>query len=92
MPLLHKYPGSIELKHQLQPLRGIVFDCGHAIFKDKKEEKNYKLHELEKDITLIFDIFDETWINFFMIVFWFNYKTAIDYEVRLDILNKIYKN
>ncbi len=91
MPLLKKYPASIELKHQLQPLRGIIFDCGHSIFKESKEEKNFKLQELEKDITLIYDIYDEIWINFFMNVFWYNYKTAIDYEKKLEIISRIYK-
>ena len=91
IPLIHKYPSSIELKHQLQPLRGIIFDCGHAIFKDQKEGKNYKLHELEKDVTLIYDIYDDTWINFFMNLFWYNYKTAINYDQKLDVINRVYK-
>jgi len=91
LPLLQKYPKSIELRHQLQPLRGIIFDCGHSIFKESKEEKNFKLQELEKDITLIYDIYDDTWINFFMNIFWYNYKTAIDYDKKIEIINRIYR-
>ncbi|MFA5746276.1 MAG: hypothetical protein WCX82_02865 [archaeon] len=91
MPLLQRYPASIELRHQLQPLRGIVFDCGHAIFKESKEEKNYKLHELEKDITIMYDISDEAWINFFMSTFWYFYKTSINYEEKLEVINRVYK-
>ncbi|QQG38803.1 MAG: hypothetical protein HYS32_04365 [Candidatus Woesearchaeota archaeon] len=88
--LMKKYPNQIEIRHRLQPLRGFIFDSKRARFKDEKSPQDFKGKELEKNVRMFYDIYDDEWIKWLQNVFWNLFRSSIDYKQRLEIINKIY--
>jgi hypothetical protein len=87
--LIEKYPGSIEIRHCYQPLRGFIFDDGVARFKNEEQVGLYKKGELEKNTVIFYEVYDAEWISWLEKVFWCLFRTSIDYDTRLKEIRRI---
>ncbi len=87
--LLSKYPDRIEIRHSRQPVRGFIADQKIVRLKDEKRKSQYKESELENDLIIFYEIFDSTWVNWFSNVFWYLYRTSLNYHDRLKTLENL---
>jgi predicted transcriptional regulator len=87
--LIEKYPGSIEIRHCYQPLRGFIFDDKIARFKNEEQVRLYKRGELERNTVIFYEVYDAEWISWLENVFWNLFRTSIDYDSRLREIKRI---
>jgi hypothetical protein len=79
----------IEIHHQEQPLRAIIFD--EEIFRIKEiNEPTGKLDELEKILFIFYTIKDKEWVQWIQRIFWKIFSTSIDSTKRLEQINKYF--
>lgn len=88
--LIVKYPGSFEIRHCYQPLRGFIIDDQIARFKREEQSKTYKKGELHKNIRIFYEIYDTDWISWLQKVFWNLFRSSLEYNERLKELQKIF--
>jgi hypothetical protein len=87
--LFLKYGNNLEIRHNYQPLRGFIVDNDYARFKNEEVVARYKEGELDKNIRIFFEIFDEDWIIWLREVFWQIFNSGSDYNLRRAELNNI---
>jgi hypothetical protein len=90
-PLINRYPKLIEIKNKYHPLRGCIIDNKLVRLYSEENLEDYKEGELDKNIVIAYDIFEQEWINWLENVFWHLYRTSIDYTQRLNEINNIGK-
>jgi len=86
--LFKKYPEYVEVRHIYQPLRGYIVDDKVARFKNEEVLKDYKPGELNKNIKIFYEIYDEAWVTWLQNVFWRLWRTSIDYDTRYEQFKK----
>jgi predicted transcriptional regulator len=90
LPLIQKYPDLIEIKHCYQPLRGFIIDETVARFKNEEALENYKKGELQKNLRIFYEIYNQEWIEWLQRVFWNLFRANIDYNSRLKQFKKFF--
>ncbi len=86
--LLKKYPGQIDIKHCYQPLRGYILDDSMARFVNEEFANDYKKGELNQDIRMFCEVYDQDWIAWLRKLYWHLAKTSIDYQSRAKMISK----
>jgi hypothetical protein len=89
-PLLNKYPHFLEIKHCAQPLRGLVVDNKIARFTQEYLKNDYKHGELNSDVKMFFEIYDEEWVAWLKKLFWKYFMSSIDHLRRQKELLKVF--
>jgi len=79
----------IEIRHCEQPLRGMIVDDKIARFLEEKVPERYKAGELKKKVTIFYEIYDEEWIAWLQKVFFNLFRTAVEYEKRIEDIKTI---
>ncbi len=82
---------AIEIRHGMQPLRGLVIDKKLARFKEIKNPKDFKEGELAKQLFIFYTIHDEEWVDWCSKVFWHFFRMGIPYQKRVGDLRTIQK-
>ncbi|MFH1637126.1 MAG: hypothetical protein ABIB71_01745 [Candidatus Woesearchaeota archaeon] len=88
--LMIKYPRLIEARHCYHPLRGFIIDSKIARFKNEEKAENYRKGELERNMKIYYEVYDEDWILWLQKVFWSMFRGSIDLESRMKEVRKIY--
>ncbi|MFH1649412.1 MAG: hypothetical protein ABIA93_02600 [Candidatus Woesearchaeota archaeon] len=88
--LMKRYPGSIEIRHAFQPLRGFIRDGELVQLKDEKEYGEYRSGEMRADsIRIVYEITDKEWVDWIQHVFWTMFRRASQAESRIRELNRL---
>lgn len=82
---------AIEIRHCYQPLRCTIIDDKVASLKEVEIPALAPNTKLQKQTTIIFQIYDEEWVNWLKKIFWDLFRTAIPCERRLEELNILRK-
>lgn len=80
---------AIEIRHCRLPLRGFIIDGKLARFKDVKSTKDFKDKELDKDLSIYYEIYDSEWTNWLQNVFWHLYRNSMPAENKIQELERI---
>ncbi|MBS3151985.1 hypothetical protein J4230_01100 [Candidatus Woesearchaeota archaeon] len=80
---------AVEVRHIEQPLRGFVIDDKIIRLRDEKKKSDYKDNEINKDVYLIYNIYDKEWVEWLEKVFWNLHSNALPIENRINDLEKI---
>lgn len=89
--LMRKYGDLIEIRHRYQPLRGFVVDEDVGRFMSEESVEDYKEGELEKNLSIFYEVYDKEWIRWLERLFWSLFKQSIEYNSRAKQLNKYFK-
>jgi len=87
--LLTNYSEFLEIRHSYHPLRGFIIDGKLARFKNFEKASKYRGNELEENLLILYELYDESWIIWLEKVFWNIFRTAGDYKTRLTALKKM---
>ncbi len=87
-PLLKKYK-HLEIKHTFQPLRGFIIDSNLVRLKDEKEKGNFKKNELNQNVRVFYEFYEQEWIDWLKNVFWYLYRNSLNYVERKKVLERI---
>lgn len=87
--LLHQFPGQVEIRHCRQPVRGFIVDGKTVRLKEERTRADLKAEELSRDIRVLYEIYDSEWVAWFQNVFWYLYRTSVNYTERLSALEKV---
>ncbi len=79
----------VEVRHCEQPLRGFVIDSSLARFREMRDPSDYKRGELDKRITLFYELHDQEWIEWLQKLFWYFFRTSAPAEKRIKDLESI---
>jgi len=88
--LLKKYPELIEIKNCAHPLRGFIIDENIGRFNNIKDIANYREGELNKDMRIFYEIYDEEWILWLQKIFWSLFRNSLDFNTRLKQFKKFF--
>lgn len=83
---------SIRIRHCEQPLRAFVVDKKIARFKETKDPDTYKEGELKNKLLLLYEIYDDEWLEWLEKVFFKLFRTSISSKKRIKILESIVVN
>jgi len=78
----------VEIRHQEQPLRAFVVDNTMLRIREIKEPTG-KIHELDKRITIYYELHDKEWSAWIGKLFWKMFSNSIDANKRIIELNKL---
>ena len=79
----------IDVRHSYQPIRGVIIDNKVMVFHEPKDTRNYFKGELDEPIIVVYEIYDEEWIEWLQKVFWHLFRSSISAEKRIDDLEKM---
>lgn len=82
---------ALEIRHAMQPLRGLLIDKKLARFKEIKNPQDFKDGELAKQLFIFYNLHDEEWVEWCNKIFWHLFRTAIPYQKRIGDLRTIQK-
>ncbi len=78
----------IEVRHDAQPIRGIIIDGKFLRLKERKEPTG-KLNELKKSFLIFYNIDDKAWVDWLVRIFWKKFSNSMDANTRLEQLKAI---
>ncbi len=78
----------LEIRHLEQPLRGFLIDDARLILKESKSPLQYKPGELEKGITIFYELWDKPWVAWASRVFSHSWQHSFDAKKRIESLVK----
>ncbi|MBI4181515.1 MAG: hypothetical protein HY520_00925 [Candidatus Aenigmarchaeota archaeon] len=79
----------VEIRHCEQPLRGFVIDRTLARFRETRDPAGYERGELDRQVTLFYEIYDPEWVEWVQKVFWYLFRTSLPAEKRIKDLESI---
>lgn len=82
----------IEVRHCFHPLRATIVDNKIANFKEDKDPKDYVADELKEKVILLYDIYDEEWIEWIQKVFWNLFRVSIPAKKRIEDIENMKRN
>ncbi|MDO8628126.1 MAG: hypothetical protein Q7R56_00020 [Nanoarchaeota archaeon] len=80
---------AISIRHQEQPLRGMIIDEHIISLKEVFKPETYREQELNKKTFIFYLLKDQQWIGWLQKVFWNLWEHSIDAEERLQALESI---
>lgn len=78
----------IEIRHDENPIRGIIIDNKIIKLKEVKEPTG-KINELDKKLFIYYDITDKTWAEWLSKIFWKKFSNSVLAQNRLENLKNI---
>ncbi|MGV8141830.1 MAG: hypothetical protein ACP5NW_05300 [Candidatus Woesearchaeota archaeon] len=78
----------IEVRHDAQPIRGLVIDGKFMRLKERKEPTK-KVHELKKSLLIFYNVYDKEWVDWISRIFWKKFSNSMDAHKRLELLKTI---
>lgn len=78
----------IEIRHNAQPIRGVIIDGKFIRLKEVKEPTG-KINELNKKAFIFYNISDKAWADWLSKIFWKKFSNSIDSYKRLEQLKQI---
>lgn len=87
--LLNRFPRQFEVRHSRQPVRGFIADGKTVRLKEERMASEFKEKELSRNTRVLYEIFDSDWVSWFQNVFWYLYRTSVNYTERLAALEKV---
>lgn len=78
----------IEIRHDVNPLRGTIIDGKFIRLKEVKEPTG-KINELNKKAFIFYNISDKSWADWLSKIFWKKFSNSMDANKRLEHLKQI---
>lgn len=78
----------IEIRYDVQPLRGVIVDGKVASLKEIKVPTK-KINELKRPVLIFYEISDKSWVEWLSALFWKQFSNSMDAHRRLEQLEKI---
>jgi len=79
----------IEVRHQRHPLRGFIVDDKTFRLKEEIRTGRYKKGEINQNLRLFYNIWDQKWVNWLTNVFYYSYNSSMGLDNYEDIIKKI---
>lgn len=87
--LFTKYSSQLQVRHAYTPLRGILVDNARARFKDIHDPEIYRSGELEKTLTVFYEVQDIQWVSWLARVFFNVWRSSGDGLARKQEFGKL---
>lgn len=87
--LLNRFPKQFEVRHSRQPVRGFIVDGKTVRLKEERTPADFKEKEVSKNIRVLYEIYDSDWVSWFQNVFWYLFRTSVNYTERVAALEKV---